>query len=251
MTAGSRALGTCDPRFAAVRERLRGAAREPGGARRGGRDHARRPARGRSLGRPRRPGAHAPVDARHAREPLLDDEGHDRALRAPPRRPGQARPRRARRALLARVRAGGQGRDPGALAPRPQRRASSRSTSRCRPSALYDWDAMASALRRAEAVVGAGHRARLPRAELRLARRRADAAHRAAAASARTSATRSPARSAPTSGSARRPSSIRASRRCECRDAEAGRSLARRAHREGEAVRAEGVHEPAARPGRA
>ena len=58
---------------------------------------------------------------------------------------------------------------------------------------------------RAGAVVGAGHEARLPRADLRPSGRRAGAARRRARASAASSATTWPRRSAPTSTSASEP----------------------------------------------
>ena len=107
---------------------------------------ARRRARVSLLGGPRRPGAHAAVDGRHARERLLDDEGHDRALRAPARR-GRASSTSTRRS-----------RATGPSSPRPGRarsrcagcsrtaRASRRCGSSCPREALYDWDAMAAAL---------------------------------------------------------------------------------------------------------
>ena len=67
---------------------------------------------------------------------------------------------------------------------------------------VLDWDPVVEKLAASMPAVGAGHAARLPRRDLRLARRRGRAPHHRASPSARSSATSSPARSASTSGSA-------------------------------------------------
>ena len=138
--------GSCDARFAARARRLRRTARE---SRRVGASVAVT-VDGRSVvdlwGGHADPRTHAAV----ARDTIVNvfstTKGDGGALRASARRRGQARPRRAGRALLAGVRAGGQGRDPGALAARRTRRDCRGATSRCRAEALYDWDAMCAAL---------------------------------------------------------------------------------------------------------
>ena len=100
------------------------------------------------------------------------------------RRPRPARSRRAGGAALARVRGGGQGVHAGALAALAP--GGSRGAARAAPArgALR----LAAHDRRAggrDALVGARHRERLPRDDLRLPRRRGGAARAAAAASAR------------------------------------------------------------------
>src|SRR5262245_20791769 len=92
---------------------------------------------------------------------------------APARRRGRRRPRCAGRPLLAGVRAGGQAAHPGAPAPLP------RGGARRRPQAAAEGRPLRLAThvrgpRGAGALVGARHAARLPRADLRLARRRGD-----------------------------------------------------------------------------
>ncbi len=138
--------GTCDARFAARARRLHRAAREPRGDRRVGRGHARRSKRRRSVGRPRRRGAHAAVERGHARQSVLDDEGHggDSAPIASPIRASSTSTRRSRaigpssrRRTRARSRCAGCS---------ITARGSSRSTSRCRPSAMFEWDTMCAAL---------------------------------------------------------------------------------------------------------
>ena len=185
-----------------VRRQLRRRAR----GRRVVRRDARRRARRRPVGRPRRRGAHAAVGARHDRQRLLDHQGDDRALRAHAGRPrrsststrrsratGRSSPRRGKEAM------------PVALPAEPHRRP------RGDPQAAAARGALRLAAhdrraRRRDAVVGAGHRQRLSRHDLRLPGRRGRPPHRRPDASARSSATRSPRRSAPTSTSACRPS---------------------------------------------
>ena len=103
-----------------------------------------------------------------------------------------ARPRRAGRLLLARVRGERQGRHPGALgalAPRRPRR--DRGHVHPRRGARVGPGRRGAG--RAAAELGAGHGARLPHPLVRLARRRARAAHRRPHASVGSSPTRSPA----------------------------------------------------------
>ena len=193
---------------------LRGELRQGRGRRGGGGDRGRR-ARRRSLGRAPRRRQDPAVEPRHDRERVLDDQGHDRDLRQPARREGRARSRRAGRRVLARVRAGGQGTDPGALAALPQGgpRRDPQAAPRGRDARLEVHDRGA---RRRDAVVGAGHAARLPRADLRVPGRRGACGGSTGARSARTSATSSPRRSGSTSTSASGRSSTGAWPRC-CR----------------------------------
>ncbi len=75
---------------------------------------------GRPVGRNRRPRHQSTMGRAHARARLLDDEGRDRDLCQQTRAGRHARPRRAGREVLARIRSGWQGRHPGevpALAP--------------------------------------------------------------------------------------------------------------------------------------
>ena len=117
------------------------------------------------------------MGARHDRPRLLGDEGHGRALRAPPRRARRARARRAGGALLARVRAAGKGRDPRALAALPPRGPARRCAARSRPSRSTTGTRCARALAAARALLDA-RPPRLPPGHLRLAGRRARAARR-------------------------------------------------------------------------
>ena len=128
------------------------------------------------LGGLRRPGADAAVEARHARERLLDDEGHDRALPAPARRGGQASTSTRR------------SRATGPSSPRPARArfrcAGCSRTASGLPAvrkllpgeALYDWGAMTAALAAETPWWTPGRAPRLPRGDVRLARRRGGAA---------------------------------------------------------------------------
>ena len=126
--------GACDARFAPVREAFARNFREQRRDRRGRRDHARR-ASSSSISGPATPTS-------RAREPWQRDtlvnvysttKGMTALVRAPARRRGQARPRRAGGALLARVRAGGEGRAAGALAALASRGPARRCGSCCRP----------------------------------------------------------------------------------------------------------------------
>ncbi len=115
--------------------------------------------------------AHCPLGARHHHQRLVDHQDHDVPGRAHARRSRTARPRRARRDLLARVRPERQGRhhrQTGDVAHgRGQRMGDAvhpRAALRLRGSDL--------APRRAGPVVGARHRIRLLAAQLRAHRRR-------------------------------------------------------------------------------
>ena len=108
--------------------------------------------------------AHAAVGARHHRLRLVDHQGDDGGLRLDAGGARRARPRRAGGPLLARVRRGGQGRAAGsvpALAQLGPRRVGAADRHE-RPLRL---GALDGAARRADAVVGAGHRERLPRGD--------------------------------------------------------------------------------------
>ena len=127
--------------------------------------------------------------ARHARQRLLDDQGHDGALRAPARRRGQARPRRARRAYWPEFAQAGKGALPVRWLLSHRAGLAARARRCCRTRRSTTGTRCAAALAARDAVVGAGQRARLPRGHVRLAGRRGGAPHRGQAASARTSAT--------------------------------------------------------------
>ena len=124
---------------------------------------------------------------------------------------GLRRPRRARGAVLARVRGrrpGGDHAAPGAVA---QAGLPADARSRC-PTARCSTGRGCGCARAPAAVVDARHRARLPRQHLRLAGRRGGAARRRARRSGRCCGPRSPGRSAPTCTSACRVPSTDASR---------------------------------------
>ena len=101
--------GTCDERFAGVREELDRQLGHPGGARRRHRRRPRRRDRRRPLGRVPRHHRRHPLDRRHPGQRLVDHEDGDGAGGAHPRRAGAARPRRAGEPVLAGVRGRGQG----------------------------------------------------------------------------------------------------------------------------------------------
>ena len=145
--------------------------RRPRRTRRGVRAVRRRRLQGRHLGRRRRQDDRPGVGRGHAAARVLDDEGRCRDLCGPARRGGQDRLRRAGRVVLAGVRGGGQGGDHGRSAAEPPGRAAVRRRAadvrrrhRRRPGRRR--------ARRTEAGLGAGQRPRLPRPDLRLARRR-------------------------------------------------------------------------------
>ena len=145
----------------------------------------------RPLGRLGRPGADDAVDRGHAHQRLVDLQDHDVADGARPDRPRAARPRRARRHLLAGVQGRRQGGRAGParapahlgrlrLGPARHRRGHPRRPRGDRPP------------RRAGAVVAAGHAVRLPPARLRAPGGRARPARHRPHRSASTSAPRSP-----------------------------------------------------------
>ena len=115
---------------------------------------------------------------------------------------GRARPRRARRHVLAGVRGqrqGGRARPPPAQPPgRPARAARPAPA----PAGSTTGTLVDAPARRRGAVLGAGHAARLPRPHVRLPRRRGRAPRHRTPHRRRSSPTRSPARSASTSASA-------------------------------------------------
>ena len=132
MPATPNIQGHCDRRFAArargVRRQLRASRRD----RRRGRRHGRRRAGRRSVGR------RTPTRRRTRpweRDTLANvyslHQGHDGAVRASPDRARPARPRRARREVLAGVRAGRQGEPAGALAAVAPGRAGGGEAARC------------------------------------------------------------------------------------------------------------------------
>ena len=140
----------------ATRVRRRGRGVDRGGGRR--RDGGRR------VGRGRRSGDAGPVGAGHDHQRLVDDQDDDQPLRADARRPRRAGRQREGRALLARVRG--------------QRQAGHRGPPRARPHVRCVGMGSASHVaghlrlgrrdrqaRRPGAVVGAGHRVGLPRAQ--------------------------------------------------------------------------------------
>ena len=136
-----------------VREELRRGAR--GGS--GVRGVPPGSARGRPLGRDRRPGHPAAVGTRFDDSRLLHHEGRDGHGRPQARAGGAPRHRRARRELLARVRGRGQGEHPRplpAVAPRGAR--VGRRAAHARAGARVGTDDPRA--RAPEAVVGAGHR---------------------------------------------------------------------------------------------
>ena len=117
-------------RRARIRSRTRRVREQLRGARRGGgelRVLRRRCEGRRHLGwRPRR--HRCAVRRRHAADRVLVDQGRDRGVCPPARATRAPRHRRAGRRLLARVRPGGQGAHPGALAAQPPGRVADRST---------------------------------------------------------------------------------------------------------------------------
>ena len=190
-----------------VRAQLRRARRDRGLALR----DRRRPRGRRRLGRLRRPGAQRPW----AEDTLVMVHSATKGAAAlcahvlvGARR---ARPRRAGRALLARVCRRGQGADPGAHAAESPRRAR-RDRALAAPARGARLESDGRRARRAGSELGARHGARLSRGHVRLAGRRGGAARSAGARSGRSSATRSRGRSGSTSGSACPPRRIRASR---------------------------------------
>ncbi len=143
-----------------------------------GRGRGRRGSGRGPVGRSCGPRAHASVGAQHARQRVLDDEGHDGAVRAAPGRRGPARSRRAGRALLARVRAVRQGTHPGARPALPPLRSRSLSPRGPRQRANARVEGALHRAREAAAALGARKPPRLPRGHVRPSRGRSGAPYR-------------------------------------------------------------------------
>ena len=118
----------------------------------------------------------AHVGARHHRQRLFDDEGDDGAVRPYARRPRCARRRCAGGALLAGVRPPRQGGDHHAPSAQPQRRPG-RAAAQAVQRRVLRLEADGRCAGGRDAVVGAGHRQRLPRPDLRASRWRGDPPH--------------------------------------------------------------------------
>ena len=200
--------GHCDDRFAEVAEEFERNFAERGelGASVG--RHGRRRDRRRPLGRARRPRADPRRGTRTRSCVVMSStKGATALARHLLASAGELDLDEPVADVLARVRGrrqGGRARPPPAHPPgRPARPCASP----CPPGGFYDWDGMVDRLAAEAPVLGAGHPARLPRPHLRVPRRRGGAAGDRPYASARSSPTRSPARSASTCGSGCRGSS--------------------------------------------
>ena len=165
-----------------VRRPVRGGARcagaEPGlgrGTGRVARPGHRRGHRHRHVGRLPRPGPHGPVVAGHHHQRLVHDQDGDQPGRADAGRPGRAGRRRPGREVLARVRRERQAGRPG-----PPRHVARLRGFRARPARRRGGPVRLGPVHLPVggpgAVVGAGHRVGLPRAELRPPGRRDRAA---------------------------------------------------------------------------
>ena len=157
---------------------------------------------GRPVGRDRRRGDRAAVGRRHDRRSSSRPRRARRrsAPTSSPRRVGSTSTRRWSRYWPEFGKNGKE--DIPVVTCSRTRPASPGSTASSRSEEALSWEPVIDALGEPEPPLGPGTAARLPRHHLRLARRRGHPPRRRPHASARTSATRSPSRSASTSGSA-------------------------------------------------
>ena len=183
--------GSCDERFAAVRDALADNFRERERAGRGRGGHAWRASRSSTSGRGGWTRRGRSVAARHARGRLLGGQGDGGAVRA------ASSWSAGRSTSTRRWRATGR-------SSRPRARARSRCACSCRTApgcprsgatlpdaSSYDWELMVGDARGGGAVVGAGVGPRLPREHVRLPGRRAGAARQRRDASGSSSGARS------------------------------------------------------------
>ena len=115
-----------------------------------------------------------PWTPRHGRARVLVDQGRHVGVREPADRGGRARPRRARRPVLARVRRQRQGGDHGRAVDEPPGRAAPRRR-RLHARRMPGVGSDGAGARRPDADLGTGDAARLPHAHVRLAGGRARA----------------------------------------------------------------------------